>query len=90
MFIIPKVTLYYRFRLNKQQGETVMKKNVGGFDKTARIVIGIVLIGLAATGQIGVWGYIGVIPLATGFLGWCPAYLPFGIKTCCSSDSCKK
>jgi len=66
-----------------------MKKNVGGIDKTARIVIGIVLIGLAAAGQIGIWGYIGIIPLATGFLGWCPAYLPFGMSSCCSkSNSC--
>ena len=65
-----------------------MNKNVGGIDKTARIVIGIVLIGLAAAGQIGIWGYIGVIPLVTGFLGWCPAYLPFGINSCCKSGSC--
>jgi hypothetical protein len=39
------------------------------------------LIGLAVTGKIGMWGYIGVVPLATGLIGWCPAYLPFGIKT---------
>lgn len=65
-----------------------MKKNVGGVDKTLRIVVGIVLIGLAAVGQIGVWGYIGVIPLATGLLGWCPAYLPFGMTSCCKSGSC--
>ena len=65
-----------------------MEQNVGGFDKIARILVGIVLIGLAATGQIGVWGYIGVIPLATGLLGWCPIYLPFGFNSCCKSDTC--
>lgn len=59
-----------------------MLANVDGSDRIIRIVVGIVLIVLAATGTIGYWGYIGVIPLATGFIGWCPAYLPFGIKTC--------
>ncbi len=65
-----------------------MKKNVAGIDKIVRIVVGIALIGLAATNQIGVWGYIGVIPLVTGLIGWCPAYLPFGISSCCSSGTC--
>ncbi|MHB1678470.1 MAG: YgaP family membrane protein [Sulfuriferula sp.] len=59
-----------------------MLGNVGSTDRIIRIVVGITLIALAATGTIGYWGYIGVIPLATGFIGWCPAYLPFGIKTC--------
>ena len=59
-----------------------MNKNVGGIDKLVRIIAGVVLITLAATGTIGVWGWIGVVPLATGLLGWCPAYMPFGIKTC--------
>lgn len=59
-----------------------MSKNVGGIDRGLRIVAGMVLIALAATGTIGVWGWIGVAPLATGLIGWCPAYLPFGIKTC--------
>lgn len=59
-----------------------MQANVGGIDRVARIVAGVVLIGLAATGTIGVWGWIGVVPLATGLSGWCPAYLPFGLSTC--------
>ena len=59
-----------------------MSCNVGGIDRALRIIVGIVLIGLAATAKIGGWGYIGVVPLATGLIGWCPAYLPFGIKTC--------
>jgi hypothetical protein len=59
-----------------------MKTNVGGIDRGLRILVGLALIGLAATGTVGVWGWIGVIPLATGSLGWCPAYLPFGISTC--------
>lgn len=56
--------------------------NVGGADKIARIVIGAVLIGLALTGVIGAWGWIGVLPLATGLLNFCPAYGLLGINTC--------
>ncbi|MBP7131990.1 MAG: DUF2892 domain-containing protein [Aquabacterium sp.] len=59
-----------------------MKSNVGGVDRVARIVAGLVLIALAATGTVGVWGWIGVVPLATGLMGWCPAYLPFGLSSC--------
>ncbi|WP_110069294.1 MULTISPECIES: YgaP family membrane protein [Halomonas] len=59
-----------------------MKSNVGGADKIARIVIGAVLIGLALTGVIGAWGWIGVLPLATGLLNFCPAYGLLGINTC--------
>ncbi|MDR3390894.1 MAG: DUF2892 domain-containing protein [Sulfuriferula sp.] len=59
-----------------------MTNNVGGIDRVIRIIAGLVLIGLAATNTIGAWGWIGVVPLATGIIGWCPAYLPFGIKTC--------
>lgn len=59
-----------------------MSKNVGGLDRILRIVVGLVLIGLAVTGTVGLWGYIGVVPLLTGLIGWCPAYLPFGLKTC--------
>lgn len=59
-----------------------MTKNVGGIDRILRIVAGVALIALAATGTVGMWGYIGVVPLLTGAIGWCPAYAPFGIKTC--------
>ena len=59
-----------------------MKANVGGIDRIARIGAGVALIALAATGTVGVWGWIGVVPLATGLIGWCPAYLPFGLSTC--------
>ncbi|MEK8087815.1 DUF2892 domain-containing protein [Aquabacterium sp. A3] len=59
-----------------------MTSNVGGLDRIARITAGVVLIGLAATGTVGVWGWIGIVPLATGLSGWCPAYLPFGLSTC--------
>lgn len=59
-----------------------MKLNVGGIDRIARIAIGLVLIGLTLTGTIGVWGWLGVVPLATGAIGWCPPYAIFGFNTC--------
>ena len=59
-----------------------MKTNVGGLDRIARIVGGIVLIGLAATGTVGMWGWLGIVPLATGAIGWCPPYAMLGFSTC--------
>ncbi len=59
-----------------------MKSNVGGMDRILRIVVGLVLIGLTVTGTIGVWGWLGVVPLATGAIGWCPPYAIFGWNTC--------
>lgn len=59
-----------------------MSKNLGGLDRILRLLVGIALIALAVTGVIGVWGYIGVVPLLTAAIGWCPAYLPLGIRTC--------
>ena len=59
-----------------------MNANVGGIDKILRIVAGIALIAMAAMSVIGPWGFIGIVPLLTGLLGWCPAYTLLGIKTC--------
>ncbi len=58
-----------------------MKTNVGSIDKILRIVAGIALIAWALTGG-PVWAWIGVVPLATGLLGSCPAYWLLGISTC--------
>jgi len=62
--------------------EYTMKLNVGGIDRILRIVVGIALIALAATGTVGVWGYIGVVPLLTGIFKFCPAYTLLGMNTC--------
>jgi len=59
-----------------------MKINVGSMDRILRIIAGLALIALAAAGIIGVWGWIGVIPLVTGIFRFCPAYTLFGINTC--------
>lgn len=59
-----------------------MKCNVGTIDRTLRIVAGLILIGLAATGTVGVWGWIGVLPLLTGIFRFCPAYPLLGVNSC--------
>ncbi len=59
-----------------------MKTNIGGIERIIRIVAGLVLVVLAATGTVGWWGWLGAIPMATGLLGWCPPYAMLGISTC--------
>ena len=59
-----------------------MKINVGGIDRILRISVGVVLVVLAATGLVGWWGWLGVLPLATGLFRFCPAYPLLGINTC--------
>ena len=59
-----------------------MRANVGGVDRIARIVVGLVLITLAATGTVGIWGWIGIVPLLTGLIRWCPLYPLLGISSC--------
>ena len=62
-----------------------MKNNVGSIDRTLRIIIGIAVIGTGFYFQSW-WGAVGLIPLFTGIIAWCPAYLPFGFSSC----SCNK
>jgi len=59
-----------------------MRKNVGGLDRTARILVGVALIVATLVGWIGWWGWIGVVPLATGLVSFCPLYPLFGFSTC--------
>jgi hypothetical protein len=58
-----------------------MKANVGGIDRILRIVVGLALIAWAAMGG-PVWAWIGVVPLATGILKFCPVYPLLGMNTC--------
>lgn len=58
-----------------------MQANVGRIDRVVRIAGGVALIAWALLGGPA-WAWIGVLPLATGAIGWCPAYLPFGLSTC--------
>jgi len=59
-----------------------MKINVGGIDRIARIAVGLLLLALTLTGTIGAWGWIGLVPLATGLTRFCPLYPMLGMNTC--------
>lgn len=59
-----------------------MKTNVGGIDRILRITLGLALILAAATGTLGWWAWLGVVPLLTGLAGRCPPYALLGLNTC--------
>jgi hypothetical protein len=67
------------------QPENSMKINVGSTDRWLRIALGTLLIVAAAAGWIGAWGWIGILPLATGLIRVCPAYSVAGFSTCGSA-----
>lgn len=64
-----------------------MKKNMAVWDRAARVIVGVLLIVLSLTGTIGLWGWIGIVPLVTAALGNCPAYSLIGLSTCKKCDS---
>lgn len=66
-----------------------MKSNMGSIDRGLRIIVGLVLVGLALADVIGWWGWIGIVPIITGAIGNCPAYSILGVNTC-SSKQCDK
>lgn len=59
-----------------------MTRNEGTLDRAVRALAGVGLIGATLAGAIGPWGWIGVVPLLTAALGWCPLYTVLGINTC--------
>jgi hypothetical protein len=59
-----------------------MTRNEGSIDRALRIIAGLVLISLVFIGPQTPWGWIGVVPLVTGLIGWCPAYTLLGLNTC--------
>lgn len=59
-----------------------MKTNVGGIDRILRVAVGVLLIALTLMGQIGAWGWVGVVPLVTGLFSFCPLYTLLGLNTC--------
>jgi len=63
-----------------------MKKNIGGTERIIRTIAGAGVLSLAFVGPRSAWAYLGIIPIATGLIGWCPPYALFGFSTC---KSCK-
>lgn len=59
-----------------------MKRNVGSVDRVSRVLLGLVLLSLTVLGPQSLWGLLGIVPLATGLFGFCPAYKLVGINTC--------
>jgi hypothetical protein len=59
-----------------------MQNNVGGMDTFLRVVVGVGLLTLVFMGPKTLWGLIGIVPLATAAMSWCPLYTVFGINTC--------
>ncbi|MEJ1994971.1 MAG: DUF2892 domain-containing protein [Limibacillus sp.] len=59
-----------------------MNRNVGGIDRLLRVLLGLGLLSLIFVGPQTYWGLLGLIPLGTALIGFCPAYSLFGIRTC--------
>ena len=62
-----------------------MTTNIGTIDRVVRVIVGLILISLVFVGPQTPWGWIGIVPLATALIGWCPAYSLLGIRTCRSA-----
>lgn len=60
----------------------MIKKNEGKVDRIIRILTGAAILSLAFTGPQSPWAYLGIVPLATGLIGWCPLYAILGISSC--------
>jgi hypothetical protein len=60
----------------------MIKPNLGSIDRTIRILAGIGLLALVFVGPQTPWGFLGLVPLLTGVIGFCPAYCPLGLSTC--------
>ncbi len=60
----------------------MFKNNVGTMDRTFRILLGLVLIGMVFFGPQTAWGWVGLVPLLTGLFSTCPIYSLFGINSC--------
>ena len=59
-----------------------MKKNIGQTERVIRILVGLGILSMAFVGPQSPWAFLGIIPLATGLIGWCPPYALLGISTC--------
>jgi hypothetical protein len=64
-----------------------MKKNIHPLERQFRILIGAILTSLAFFGPTNKWFLLGIIPMLTGIIGWCPPYALLGISTCKSKDT---
>lgn len=68
-----------------------MRKNVGGAERVARVLLGAGILSMAFVGPQSPWAFIGIVPLMTGLAGWCPPYALLGFSTCkaCADGRCR-
>jgi len=59
-----------------------MTQNIGNLERVVRAVVGLALIAIVFVGPQTPWGWLGLIPLGTALMGWCPPYALLGINTC--------
>ena len=59
-----------------------MSRNEGSLDRVLRVIVGLVLVSLVFVGPKVVWGWVGLVPILTGLIGYCPAYSLIGLNTC--------
>jgi hypothetical protein len=67
----------------------MFKMNAGSLDRALRALIGLGLIALVYVGPQTPWGWLGLIPLGTAAMGWCPLYAIFGLSTCKAAPAAK-
>ncbi len=58
-----------------------MRQNIGKVERVVRVVVGLGILSLAFVGPASAWGYLGLAPIVTGLVGWCPPYTLLGIDT---------
>ncbi len=68
--------------VNKQEEKYIMKTNIHPIERIIRIILGLGLTSLAFWGPTNKWFLIGLLPLVTGSIGWCPPYAMLGVNTC--------
>jgi hypothetical protein len=59
-----------------------LKQNIHNIERGVRVIAGLAIVSLAFIGPQSPWGWLGLIPIATGIVGWCPPYAMLGISTC--------
>jgi Inner membrane protein YgaP-like, transmembrane domain len=71
------------------KGALKMTRNIGAVDRVIRIVVGLAVLSLVFVGPQTLWGLLGLVPLLTALVGWCPPYAMLGISTCRSSSAAR-
>jgi hypothetical protein len=69
-------------KYNLTTGGAAMKQNIHNVERVIRVVLGLIIFSLVFVGPKSLWGLIGILPIITGLIGWCPPYQLLGISTC--------